>query len=492
MAVRRDRLSNDAVTVMKRSWLFWFAVGSLGGVFVGLLGAGGVFWAWQRSDRLAKGIVVSSSRHQVSVGDLPIALARQCLQFAVARWQHEPIHLVIGQIPVQTATAEQLGITPDVEATLQDAHKVGRRPSLVASWREFWDASRNGKTIALRWRLNEQVARETLHRLAHRLNRPAQRAWVLWERGQVRIIPSQDGQRLDIPATLRDWQQYLAKGQWRILPLIVRRERPEVTTEQLAAIDGVVGEATTFFKVREVNRSHNIRLAAQRLDHVFIPPFETISFNELVGPRTRRHGFRIARVLVRGRFTQDFGGGVCQVAGTLYNAALKAGMKVLQRHRHSRPVGYLPPGLDATVDFGKLDLRLQNPFPTPLYLRTFVQGGRLTILVLGKRKEGREYRLVRRVERFGTVTEKQIPDASLPPQRKQLVDKGSIGYRVTVWRWRVEKGIVTERELISIDTYAPQPRLLRVGVSRGTSMPDEMPEGEPLEQVLQPVSDAGR
>jgi vancomycin resistance protein YoaR len=165
-------------------------------------------------------------------------------------------------------------------------------------------------------------------------------------------------------------------------------------------------------------------------------------------------------------------------------------MKVVQRHRHSRPIGYLPAGLDATVDFGKLDLRLQT-LPTPLYLRTFVRGGRLTILILGKRQDGVTYRLVRQVTRFGTKSEKQIPDPTLPPGRTQIVDKGSIGYRVTVWRWRLENGVVTERELISHDIYAPQPRLLRVGISRGMNH-QPAPEQKPSEQIFQPVSDAGR
>jgi vancomycin resistance protein YoaR len=472
---------------MRRSWLFWFAVGSFVGILVSLLVAGGLFWAWQRSDRLASGVIVDG----VPIGNLPIPLARQRLQSALTKWQQLPVTLVVGEEPIQTFSAQQLGIAPDVDATLQDAYQIGRRPSPLDSWRELLDASRNGRTVNWRWQLSERMAVETLRRLADRLNRPPQRAWVEWENGQVRIIPSQDGQRLDIAATLESWRQRLAEGRWRTLPLVVRKERPEVTTEDVAVIDGVVGEATTFFKAWERNRSHNIRLAAQRLDHVFIPPGETISFNELVGPRTRRRGFRIARVLVRGRFTQDFGGGVCQVSGTLYNAALKAGMKVVQRHRHSRPIGYLPAGLDATVDFGKLDLRLQNPFPTPLYLRTFVRGGRLTILILGKRQDGVTYRLVRQVTRFGTKSEKQIPDPTLPPGRTQIVDKGSIGYRVTVWRWRLENGVVTEREFISHDIYAPQPRLLRVGISRGMNH-QPAPEQKPSEQIFQPVSDTGR
>jgi vancomycin resistance protein YoaR len=172
----------------------------------------------------------------------------------------------------------------------------------------------------------------------------------------------------------------------------------------------------------------------------------------------------MARVLVRGEFTQDFGGGVCQVAGTLYLAALRAGMEVVCRHRHSRPVGYLPPGLDATVNFGSLDLKLRNPFPTPLYIRTFVKGGRLTVFILGKRDPNRTYRIVRHTERISAARESQIPDPSLPAGVRKVVDKGSSGYRVEVWRLVVENGIVVKRERISADIYPSQPKRVRVGM----------------------------
>ncbi|MFN3421906.1 MAG: VanW family protein, partial [Armatimonadota bacterium] len=253
------------------------------------------------------------------------------------------------------------------------------------------------------------------------------------------------------------------KGQWEILPLIATEVQPEVTTEDVASIDGIVGQATTYFRTSERNRSHNIRLAASRLDHVLIRPGETISFNELVGPRTPKRGFKVARVLVRGQFTEDFGGGVCQVAGTFYLAALRAGMEVVQRHRHSRAVAYLPPGLDATVNFGSLDLKLRNPFDTPLYLRAFVKGGRLTVIVLGKKQQGVTYKIVRSVEKLSEPIARQIPNPSLPENVQKTVDKGSSGYRVVVWRLRVENGIVTKRERISSDVYQAQPQVVRVG-----------------------------
>ncbi len=328
---------------------------------------------------------------------------------------------------VRRVRIEELGIKPNFDETLKNTFQIGRRNSLKASLQEFLAAWRKGIHLPLSCDFDERNARQILKQIAQSLDCPPQRALVEWQKGTFVIIPSKEGSKVAIERTLKVWKEHFRQGQWRTLSLVVTKIQPEVATEDVASIDGVVGQATTYFRTSERNRSHNIRLAASKLDHVLIRPGETISFNEIVGPRTFRRGFLIARVLSQGQFTVDFGGGVCQVAGTLYLAALRAGMEIVQRHRHSRPVAYLPPGLDATVNFGSLDLKLRNPFETPLYLRTFVRGGRLTVLVLGK-QQGVTYKILRRRQK-------------------------SKGYSVVVWRLKLENEFVKERELVSSDIY---------------------------------------
>jgi vancomycin resistance protein YoaR len=364
---------------------------------------------------------------------------------------------------------KELGVKPDERKAVKNALEIGRRQSFLESLREFVTAWQGGINLPMPWEWDRRSAEHLLVQLAQRIDRPPQRAQVQLDGKSVRIIPSQDGISVDIGGTLRLWQKRLSRGEWENLPLIVKTVRPEVTTEDVATIDGIIGQATTYFRTAETNRAYNIRLAASRLDHVLIRPGETISFNELVGPRTPKRGFRIARVLVRGEFTQDFGGGVCQVAGTLYLAALRSGMEVVRRHRHSRHVSYLPPGLDATVNFGSLDLKLRNPFPTPLYLRTFVRGGRLTVIVLGKRQPNRIYRIVRYIERVNEPREEQVQDQSLPVGVRKVMEKGSSGYRVEVWRLVIENGVIVKRERISTDLYPPQPKRVRVGMGQMTT-----------------------
>ncbi len=444
----------------------WFLVGALIGVFVPIVGGGLTFQLWQRSNVLAFGIHVQG----VNIGGTKPDQARQILErvFNSETFSRITAGVFWKERAIKRVRLSELGVKPDIEKAVKEALQIGRRKSFRESLVEFVRAWQGGVHLPMPCRLDEKTAAQILKQIAKSLNRPVRQALVELVGDKVHIIPSNNGLVVKVDETLNLWRERLSRGQWETLPLIVFEVKPEVSTEDVASIDSIIGRATTTFRTSDRNRTHNIRLAAARLDRVLIRPKETISFNEIVGPRTPKRGFKMARILVRGQFTEDFGGGVCQVSGTLYLAALRAGMEIVQRHRHSRPVEYLPPGLDVTVNFGSLDLKIRNPYDAPIYLRTFVKGGRLTVLVLGKREKGVIYKIVRTVEKFGTSEVKPIPDQNSSQGMTKVTDKGSKGYRVTIWRLRVENGIVTKRERISSDIYLPRPKVVRIGMQRAT------------------------
>lgn len=141
----------------------------------------------------------------------------------------------------------------------------------------------------------------------------------------------------------------------------------------------------TTFDPADRARVQNIRLAAQKLDGVVLASGATLSFNQRVGSRQApESGFGSAPVFTdRGRVRAP-GGGVCQVASTLYAAVLHTDLEVRERHAHAMPVPYLAPGLDATVS-SLLDLQICNPHPFAVQIRAHVQGRRLEVEIWGER-----------------------------------------------------------------------------------------------------------
>lgn len=126
-------------------------------------------------------------------------------------------------------------------------------------------------------------------------------------------------------------------------------------------------------------RVHNIRLAAQAIDNYVLVPGAVFSFNDVVGERTAERGYLDGATIVEGERRQTVGGGVCQLSSTLCNAAWQAGLDVLERHDHQRPVGYVETGKDASVSYGYLDFRFRNNLEYSIQLRAFVSDDSVTV-----------------------------------------------------------------------------------------------------------------
>jgi vancomycin resistance protein YoaR len=156
----------------------------------------------------------------------------------------------------------------------------------------------------------------------------------------------------------------------------------------------MIAISTTVISDSIPNRVHNIRLAAAALDGALVEPDQEFSFNQTVGKTGAEQGYKPAPVIVNRRLVEGIGGGVCQVSSTLYNAILLADLALVERANHSLTVGYLPPGLDATVSDGWLDLRFLNNRNHAVWIRTFIEGGNLTVSIYGDPIPGHEVKVI--------------------------------------------------------------------------------------------------
>ncbi len=122
----------------------------------------------------------------------------------------------------------------------------------------------------------------------------------------------------------------------------------------------LVGSAETTLLDKDENRLHNIRRAIGVVNGYVVAPGKSFSFNQVVGERTPERGYKDATVIVHEEKEMGCGGGVCQLSTTIYQAAQGAGMTILERHSHQKPVGYAQEGSDASVNYGSLDMRFRN------------------------------------------------------------------------------------------------------------------------------------
>ncbi len=147
---------------------------------------------------------------------------------------------------------------------------------------------------------------------------------------------------------------------------------------------------TTYFDGANVERSANIRLAASKLNGLILGAGEEFSFNRTVGARTAENGFRQAKIIENGKFVTGYGGGVCQVSTTVYNAAVLSGMDISEYHPHSLQVSYVEPSRDAMVSGSYFDLKFKNNRQTPVYMRVTASLNSVTCILYGE-EDGYRY-----------------------------------------------------------------------------------------------------
>ena len=140
-----------------------------------------------------------------------------------------------------------------------------------------------------------------------------------------------------------------------------------------------VGSFATKFNIDNTPRVTNLKLAAEAISGVTLAPGDTFSYNETVGPTTQARGYQKAEIIVKGQKKQGYGGGVCQVSSTLFNAAEKAGLEILERHPHSKQVPYVEKGKDAATSYGGIDLKFKNTLGYPVKVSASVMGSHVYV-----------------------------------------------------------------------------------------------------------------
>ncbi|MDF3071604.1 MAG: vanW [Polyangiaceae bacterium] len=382
-----------------------------------------------------------------------------------------------------------LGSSLDTEAALSVLGRP-RAPSGVVTRLRVWlgGAPPSPIDVPMTYRLDVVRAAAWLAEVAPALRREPIDARLDLS-GHERV-EARAGRELDLGASL---SRLAALGGADELSLSFTELSPRVPSSALADVDPsiVLSEYETDFAKRGGPRVKNIARAAQLLDGALLAPGEVWSFNRAVGPRTLERGFVDAPVIVADELEPGVGGGVCQVATTLFAAAVLGGLDVVKRRSHSRPSGYAPLGLDATVIDGEVDLQLRNPYPVPVIVHASLPvPTRVRVEMLGKSSPGKVQHTysVRKSEDFFRRVDRR---PELLPDQVKRHQKGIPGYDVlSTVRTRFVDG--SERVRHYSSTYYPVPEIYWVGsaVDPETlpALPDRATHMEVQGEVVSPAS----
>lgn len=240
---------------------------------------------------------------------------------------------------------------------------------------------------------------------------------------------------------------------------------PNHTAEELLAVlfRDTLGSYSTAYANNE-NRTTNLRLACQAINGTVINAGETFSFNGVVGERTEAKGYKKATVYIGTDSVGEVGGGICQVASTIYNAALYADLEVTNRAPHTFIVSYTDGGLDATVYYGSQDFCFRNNTEYPVRVDASVSNGKVNISIVGTKTDDHYVRLSS--TKLSTTAYTTIYEYSSSLPRGSRVERVSpyTGYSYEAYQYIYDgNGDLIETNYLGVSRYQKRDRVITIG-----------------------------
>ncbi|ANS76067.1 hypothetical protein AWM70_16985 [Paenibacillus yonginensis] len=238
---------------------------------------------------------------------------------------------------------------------------------------------------------------------------------------------------------------------------------PPVTVASLKAqgVDRRVSQFTTRL-TGSSGRLHNVDASAKVIDGMLLAPGEVFDYGEVIRKAESKYGFCEAPVIIQGRLVPGVGGGICQVSGTLYGAVIRAGLEIVERRNHSKPVGYLPKGQDATFSTGYINFKFKNNTNGYLLISAKAGNGAMTVKLFGNLPSNIYYTVRSQTVKVLNPGVRYISNPALPAGLRQTLKQGTPGYIVETYRIKWTDGQPGKEELLSRDTYPSQPSLIAV------------------------------
>lgn len=209
---------------------------------------------------------------------------------------------------------------------------------------------------------------------------------------------------------------------------------------------------------------NNIQVASQLLNGTIVKAGETFSFNDLIGAPDLSQGFVPAGIYLGKSFQQILGGGISQVASTLYYSALMADLEVLERTSHGYTVDYIQAGFDAQVYFGSMDFRFANNTDYPIRIYATVSGGYLTVSIIGTNSREYTVELTYKIDQTlepSTVTNTMLENNADGYLNGDVLDEGQVGYVITTYMLKYDlEGALLQEQLIAESYYAKRDKVI--------------------------------
>lgn len=455
-------------------------------VIVGGLGTGGMLCVYSKTkafDEVFKdGIYVQ----ETYIGGLTKEEAKEKVSEMVASKSESKSIVFYGNGNEWTIPYSEFKGRHNIDEVLDQAFEVGKEGNVIQRFRQFTAKNPEKIEFTLERSYNEEIAKEIIKEYEPEFYVAPKNATMTRESGRFIITGDSPGQKLDLEATAAKLNKvYSEQGEDKVEAVIVPVEA-EITADYFDNVQTPISSFYTSYSNNDLNRNVNLKIGAEKIN-TLIMPGETFALSDHFGDITADNGYKTSKVIVNGELVDGIGGGVCQVASTLYNSVLLTDLKVVSRQNHSQAVGYIPLGRDATYASNAIDFKFKNPTEYPAYVESYVENNRLYVNIFGHESLKPDHDI-----KFESVVTEVVPPPAPKYEKDPHLAEGTQveklsardGRKVNLYKYIYKDGQLVDKVLENKSYYRPRASIIRIGTKKAVAEPAPEPVAEP--EVVEP------
>ena len=406
----------------------------------------------------------------IDVGGMTEEEAASKLRSAFADYGNATITLE-GQDSSETVSvpASRFGVGWTDVSAVDEAGACGHGTNIIARYKSEKDIQQNGMNFTANMTADEGDILDVLENDCSSFEQEAVDASLTRENGSFTVSPGQSGVVIDHDSSASKIKSVLEDG-WtggnEIIALDMEVSEPNGTAGELEQVKDLLGTFTTSYSSSGEARCQNIANACGMINGTVVYPGQQFSVLQTITPFTEENGYALAGSYFGQQVVESFGGGICQVSTTLYNAVIRAELQVDERHNHSLIVSYVDPSDDAAIaESSGLDFRFTNNLEIPIYIEGSISGKSITFNIYGH-----ETRDPGRTLAFESETIETTDPEGEAVYTDNTQQVGYISYtaahqgvKARLWKVVYQDGVEQSREVFNNSTYNAAPKSCTVG-----------------------------
>lgn len=366
---------------------------------------------------------------------------------------------------------EKMGVSAQTNAAVEEAVAVGKYGNLIKRFKEIKALEKENRVIEMGLSIDKEKTADILNNNTSKIDIKAVNHGLKITNGEFVYIPGQQGDEVDIVTSVNalnehvgtQWELAAVEADEFVLTSIVTE--PKGSEEELSVVRDLLGTFTTNYRSSGAARAKNVENGMNKVSGTVLYPGDELSFYEMVNPFTKENGYELAGSYLNGETVESFGGGICQVSTTLYNAVLRAELEIIQRFNHSMTVAYVDLAADAAIAGTYKDLRFKNNYDYPIFIEGVCKNRNITFNIYGKetRDPNRTVAYVSQVVSVNDPLTEYTLLESVPVGTFRQTRGKHVGYVAELWKVVSVNGVEQERTRVNKSTYQASCRKVTIG-----------------------------